>query len=68
MGFNQKWAQSHSKAEFIEQHKHHENDFDLGAEWEALQEKPKATEEKTDVEFEVLPPADNTEKVNKPKK
>jgi hypothetical protein len=39
MGFNKQWANKHSKAEFIKQHKHHADKFDLGGAWEDLQEK-----------------------------
>lgn len=39
MGFNKQWANKHSKAEFIKQHKHLEKQLDLAAEWQKLQEK-----------------------------
>ncbi len=40
IGFSKEWARKHTKAEFIEQHKHQKDLVqDLGKEWEKLQEK-----------------------------
>lgn len=42
IGFSKEWARKHTKAEFIEQHKHQKDLVkDLGKEWEKLQEKQK---------------------------
>jgi len=37
--FNKKYAQSVSKADFVKQHEHLKEQFDLGKEWEKLQVK-----------------------------
>ncbi len=40
IGFSKEWARKHTKAEFIDQHKHLKDLVqDLGKEWEKLQEK-----------------------------
>jgi len=44
--FNKKYAQSVSKADFVKQHEHLKEQFDLGNEWEDLQEKKKPKGEK----------------------
>lgn len=38
--FNKEYARKVSKADFIKQHEHLKEQFDLGKEWEKLQEKP----------------------------
>lgn len=43
--FSKKYAQSVSKADFIEQHKHLKKQFDLSKEWEKLQDKKPVKEE-----------------------
>ena len=37
--FNKKYAQSVSKADFVKQHEHLKEQFDLGKEWDKLQVK-----------------------------
>lgn len=49
MGWNVEYAKSISKADWIEQHKHHVDEFDLDAEYEAMVNPPKADKAKVEV-------------------
>ena len=46
--FNKDYARKVSKADFIKQHEHLKEQFDLGKEWEDLQEKKNQKPEKAE--------------------
>jgi hypothetical protein len=46
--FSKKYACKVSKADFIKQHEHLKDQFDLGKEWEDLQEKKASKPEKVE--------------------